>query len=142
MLACHAGKAGLPRLVAGIGRLEGPFAALERQEKVPVVNELIARVVRDRMHPGIHSDRVTRTRLDAVAAEDAAKLVNDEPHGVPLVATALVSGRIFASVYENALSRTRGRTTEAGHAAHAAVLARREPMNATKTLGIRPFLFE
>src|SRR5580692_5865175 len=128
------------RLVARVLGLEGAANTLEGQKEIPIVNELIARIVGHRMLARIHPDGVARARLDAVAAEDASELVDDELHGIPLVPSTRITGRVLARVDEDALGGARRRTAQARHAAHTPVLARRKSMNAAKSLGIRALL--
>src|SRR5580692_6120075 len=120
VFARHARERGLARFVAGVLGLERALGALEREEKVAVVDELVAGVVRDGVLAGVHADGVAGAGLDAVAAEDAAQLVDDEAHGKALVAAALVAGLVLARLDEDALGGARRGAAEARDAAHAA----------------------
>src|SRR5580704_6479542 len=88
VLARHTRVARVAGFVAGVLGLEGAVAPFEREEQVALVDELIARVVRHGVHPGVHADGVAGARLDAVPAEDAPELVDDELDREPLVAAA------------------------------------------------------
>src|SRR5258708_3758275 len=97
----------IARLVARIRRLALALAAGEVEEQVRLVDELIARVVGDGVHAGVHADGVARARLHAVAAEDAAELVDDERLGEALVAAARVALRVLGGGDGDALRRAR-----------------------------------
>src|SRR5678816_795414 len=103
MLSGEAGVALVARLVARVDRLERAVSRREAEEQIFLVDELLARIVRRRVGAGVHADGVTRARLDAVAAEDATELVDDEAHRVALVAVALVALRILARFDVDAL---------------------------------------
>src|SRR5687768_13412456 len=100
---------GVARLVARVRALPALIAPLEGDEEVLLVDELIARVVRHRVDSGVHADGVTRARLDAEPAEDAPQLVDDELHGVALVAATLVALGVLARFDVDALRGTRRR---------------------------------
>ena len=91
------------------------------EQQILAVDELIAGVVWDGVHAGVHADGVTRARLDAESTEDAAELVDDELHRIALVAAALVALGVLAGLDVDALRRARGRTAEAGDATGRAV---------------------
>src|SRR5215469_6716486 len=140
MLAVDARVRLLAGLVARVARLVGAVAALEREQQLAVVDELVARVVRHRVHPGVHPDGVARARLDAVAAEDAPQLVDDELDRIALVPAALVAHGILAGLDEDALGRARRGAAEARDAADAPVVARRQAVDAAEALGVRALL--
>src|SRR4030065_1519891 len=62
----------------------GSMASLLFQQHVDRVDELLPGVLRRRVPPGVHPDRVARARLHALPAEDAPEHVDVEPHGVLL----------------------------------------------------------
>src|ERR1700679_2004799 len=86
VLPVHARVRGFTRLVARVRRLVGAVAAREAEEGLLRVDELVAGVVRGGVTAGVHPDRVARACFHAVAAEDAAKLVDDEADRESLVA--------------------------------------------------------
>src|SRR5258708_14739289 len=140
MFPGHAGMRGFTGLMARISRFEGAVAALDGEQKVTLVDKLIARVVRHRVQPGVHSDGVARTSLDAVSAENAAQLVHHELYGEALVASPRVARRVLARLDVNALRGPRRGAAQARNAPHAGVLARRQPMNSAEALRVRALL--
>src|ERR1700678_2470108 len=78
VLARDARVARVPRLVARVLGLPRAVARGELEEQVLLVDELLARVVRHGVEPRVHADGVAGAGLHAVAAEDAAQLVDDE----------------------------------------------------------------
>src|SRR5580704_7562333 len=83
------------RLMPRVLCLEGAILAREGHQEVAVVDELIARVVGHGGHARVQTDGVAGASLDAIAAEDAAELVDDELDGVSLVAATRVALRVF-----------------------------------------------
>ena len=73
-----AGVGRVARLVARVLGLASSRRAPRRHEQVLLEDELLARVVGRGVHAGVHADGVAGARLDAVAAEDAAQLVDHE----------------------------------------------------------------
>src|SRR5580704_5404500 len=92
------------------------------------------------MRARVHSNRVARTRLDAVAAEDAPKLVDHEFHGVTLVTSSLVPLGVLPGVDEDALRGARRGTAQARDAPRAPVVALSEPVHPAKAVRVRALL--
>ena len=127
------------RLVARVGGLARSIAAGMAHEQVLRVDELVARIVRDRVDARVHADGIAGAGLDAEAAEDAAELVDDELHRVALVAAALVALGVLARLDVDALRRARRRAAEARDATRARVVAEREAMQPRKRSGYGRF---
>src|SRR5687767_3353129 len=140
VLAVETRVRGIAGLVTRVRALPAAVATLERDEQVLLVDELLARIVGHGVDSGIHANRVARARLDAVTAEDAAQLVDDELHRIPLVAAALVAFRILTGLDEDALRRARRGATQASDAARAPVVAHGEPVDTAEPLRVRAFL--
>src|SRR6202041_1722319 len=78
---------------------------------------------------------------DAVAAEDAPELVDDELHGEALVTSSRVPLGVLTGLDEDALCGARGGAAEACHAARVVRLfAERQAVHSAEALGIRPLL--
>lgn len=136
-----AGEGWVTRLVARVVRFVFAFAIFEAHQKIFAVDELIARIVRNRVVTRVHSDCVARARFNAVATENAAQFINHEAHRVLFVAAARIAFGIFASFDEDALRRARGGTAEARDASRIATGTRREAVNPTEARGVRALLF-
>src|ERR1700722_20232507 len=119
----------LSGLGTGVGREMRPVASHEAEQHVLLVDELVARVVRRRVGSGVHANGIAGACLDAVAAEDAPQLVDDELHGVALVAAPSIPLRVLAGLDEDALRRARRGATETGDATRALVFTFREPVH-------------
>src|SRR5690606_28598885 len=80
-----------------------PCSPRNGQQEILFVDELITGIIGRGMHPGIHADRVAGARFHAEPAEDATKLVDDEPLGVFLVSLALCIPLVVSRFDVNAL---------------------------------------
>src|SRR5690606_16820391 len=89
------------------------------------------------MHPGIHADRVAGARFHAEPAEDATKLVDDEPLGVFLVSLALCIPLVVSRFDVNALRWARGGATKARNTAGRAIFKLGKLMNSPESFRIR-----
>jgi hypothetical protein len=107
----------LTRLMPRVSRQMRAVAAGEAHEQLFFEDELLARVIRRGVNPGVHADCIHWAGFDAEAAEDAAQLVDHEALGEALVAAARVAFGILAGFDVNALRGARGRAAQAGHAA-------------------------
>src|SRR5262249_8843706 len=138
-----AGDPGVRRITGLVARVRGlarPVAAGKAHQEILLEDELLARVVRRRVEPRVHADGVDRAGLDAVAAEDAAQLVDHERLGEALVAAARVALGVLARLDGDALGRAGRGAAEAGDAAGRAVLAEREPMDAAEAIRVGALL--
>src|SRR3954447_25027393 len=118
--------------MAGVRGGERAVATGEIHQQVFLEDELIARVVRGGMHSGIHTNGVAGARFDAIAAENAAQLVDHEALRKALIAAPRITFRIFAGFDVNTLRGTRRRAAQARDATRRAVFAVREPMQAAE----------
>src|SRR5690606_5142567 len=119
VLARHARMGRIARLVAGVRRGMGAVACRELEQEILLVDELVAGVVGNRVDARVHADGVAWACLDAVPAEDAAQLVDDELDRVALVAPPRVAFGVLACLDVDALGGARRGAAQAGHAARA-----------------------
>src|SRR5262249_10571739 len=92
---------------------------------------------RQRVHAGIHANRVARARLDAQTAGDAAQLVDLEHRRALL---DRLRGALLGDD-RDAVGRADRRAAHAGDAANGAVIAQHEAVEAAEPLRVLHLLF-
>src|SRR5688572_15696665 len=110
-------------------RLARTIATAELQQQIFRVDELIARIVRRRVDPSVHADRVAGASFDAESTEDAAELVDHELLRVALETTPLVTFGVLCRLDVDALRRAGRRATQTRHAARRTIVALSEPVH-------------
>src|SRR5689334_10037441 len=106
---------------------------IRRQELLLTINK-IAGVVGGQLKAVAVRDGVSGAGLNAVAAEDAAVVINVVDLGVALSAADAVLRRVLSGLNVNAVRRTRGGAEEAGHALFQSILIALEHVQSAESL--------
>src|SRR5690554_5073548 len=126
----------IARLMPWVRRLVCSVTPRDAEEHLFIEDEILALSRCGNMKPGVHADRIYRTRLDAIATENAAKLVDDENLRIALVTVARIVRLVFGRLDMNALRGADGAAAEASHASGRTILTLSQAVHAAKTLRI------
>src|SRR6478735_1714209 len=140
LLAVEPRVRALAGLVPRVRRKVRAVPTREAHQHVLLEDELLAGVIGRGVDAGVHANGVTRARLDAEAAEDAAQLVDHEAQREALVAAARIAFRVLARFDMDALRRARGRATQTSDAARRTVVTLSEPVHAARSRRVRALL--
>src|SRR5215469_6030765 len=116
-----------------IGFLKHSHRLYRGQQLLLAINQ-VAGIIGSQLKAVPVGDGVSGTRLDAVAAEDAAVVINVVDLRVALSAADAVLFSVLSRFNVNAVRRTRGCAQETGHTLLQAILIALQDMKAAKTL--------